>query len=135
MKFKSKPRITPANQKSMNVKNSLSKRFINAKNLQTKETFYRQYKDYRNMLSKSKANYCNQYFKANMNIIKNTWKGIKPIITIKNLSSDIPKNLSSNGFTITTQEEISNWFINYFATIAEKRKKILIPRTNISLIS
>ena len=87
------------------------------------------------MLSKSKANYCNQYFKANMNITKNTWKGIKPIITIKNLSSDIPKNLSPSGFTITTQEEISNWFINYFATIAEKRKKISIPRTNISLIS
>ena len=71
-----------------------------------------------------------------MNNIKNTWKGIKSIITIKNLSSDIPTSLSSNGSTITNQVEVSNVFNNYFATIAEKKqKKISIPRTNISLIS
>ena len=71
-----------------------------------------------------------------MNNIKNTWKGIKSIITIKNLSSDIPTSLYSNGSTITNQVEVSNVFNNYFATIAEKKqKKISIPRTNISLIS
>ena len=58
---------------------------INSKDLQTKEIFHEQYKDYRNMLStllkKGKANYYNQYFEANMNNTKNTWKGIKSIIT------------------------------------------------------
>ena len=62
-----------------------------------------------------------------MNNIKNTWKGIKSIITIKNLSSDIPKSLSSNGSTITNQVEISNVFNNYFATIAEKTKENINP--------
>ena len=88
-KFKSKPWITPAIQKSITVKNKLLKNFINAKDSQTKETFHRQYKDYRNMLStlfkKSKSNYYKKYFRANMNNIKNTWKGTKSIITIKNL--------------------------------------------------
>ena len=51
LKFKSKPWISPAIQKSITVKNNLLKRFINAKYSQTKETFHRQYKDYRNMLS------------------------------------------------------------------------------------
>ena len=41
---------------------------------------------------KSKSNYYNQYFRANMNNVKNNWKGIKSIITIKNISSDIPKS-------------------------------------------
>ena len=41
------------------------------------------------LLKKSKTNNYNQNFKANMNNIKNTWKGIKSIIAIKNLSSDI----------------------------------------------
>ena len=86
LKFKSKPWITTAIQKSITVKNKLLKRFINAKDSQTKETFHRQYKDYRNMLStllkNSKSNYYDQYFKANMSNIKNTWKGIKSIITI-----------------------------------------------------
>ena len=60
LKFKSKPWITPALQKSITVKNNLLKRFINAKDSLTKETFHRQYKNYRNMLStllkKSKTN-------------------------------------------------------------------------------
>ena len=88
------------------------------------------------LLKKSKTNYYNQYFKANMNNIKKAWKGIKSIITIKNLSTDIPKILSSNGSTITNQVEISNDFNSYFPTIAEKKqKKISIPHKNIFLIS
>ena len=58
-----------------------------------------------------------------MSNIKNTWKEIKSFITIKNLSSDIPKSLSLSGPSITNQEEISNVFNNYFATIAEKTKE------------
>ena len=57
-----------------------------------------------------------------MNNIKNTWKGIKSIIAIKNPSSDIPKSLSYNGSTITNKVEILNIFKNYFATVAEKTK-------------
>ena len=72
------------------------------------------------LLKISKTNYYNQYFEANMNNIKNTWKGIKSILTIKNTSSDFPKCLSSNGSTFTNQVEISNIFNNYFASIAEK---------------
>ena len=69
LNFKTKPWITPVIQK-------IHKWFINAKDSLTKKTFHRHYKDYRNnMLStlfkKSKANYCNQYLKANMNNIKN----------------------------------------------------------------
>ena len=127
LKFKSKPWITPAIQKSISVKNNLLKRFINSKDPQVKDIFHEQYKDYRNMLStllkKSKIGYHNQYFEANMNNIKNTWKGIKSILTIKNTSSDFPKCLSSNGSTFTNQVEISNIFNNYFASIAEKIKK------------
>ena len=51
LKFKSKPWITPAIQKSISVKNNLLKRFINSKDPQTKNAFHEQYKYYRNMLS------------------------------------------------------------------------------------
>ena len=40
-----------------------------------------------------------------MNDIKNTWKGIKSIITIKSFYSDIPKSLFCNGSTITIKVE------------------------------
>ena len=57
-----------------------------------------------------------------MNNIKNTRKGIKSILTIKNTLFDFPKCLSSNGSTITNQFEISDILNNYFASIAEKIK-------------
>ena len=37
------------------------------------------------LFRKSKTNYYHQYFKLNMNNIKNIWERIKSIITIKNL--------------------------------------------------
>ena len=120
LKFKPKPWITTAVQKSITDKNKLLKRFINAKDLQTKETFHRLYKDYRNMLStllkKGKSNYYNQYFRANMNNIKNTWKGIKSILTIKNIYY----------FAMVRP---SNIFSYYFPTIAEKTKENINPLT------
>ena len=51
LKFKSKPWITPAIQRSISIKNNLLKRFINSKDLQVKDIFHEKYKDYRNMLS------------------------------------------------------------------------------------
>ena len=50
-KFKSKPWITPAIQKSISVKNNLLKRFINSKDPQAKYIFHEKYKNYRNTLS------------------------------------------------------------------------------------
>ena len=79
---------------------------------------------YLQFLKKSKSNYYNQYFRANMKNIKNTWEGTKSIMTIENLPSNIPKSLSYNGSTITNKVETSNIFNNYFATIAKKQKKI-----------
>ena len=51
LKFKTKPWITPALQKSISIKNNLLKKFITAKDPQVKESYHKEYKDYRNMLS------------------------------------------------------------------------------------
>ena len=49
LKFKSKPWIIPAIQKS--IKKQFFKKVQNEKDSQIKETFHRQHKDYRNMIS------------------------------------------------------------------------------------
>ena len=78
LKSKFKPWITSAIQESITVKSNLLKGPKIQKIYKQKKPFDRQYKDYENMLStllkKSKTNYYNQYFKANMNDIKNTWE-------------------------------------------------------------
>ena len=76
LKFKTKPWITPALEKSISIKNNLLKKIITAKDSQVKETHRKEYKEYRNILStilkQSKTNYYNHYFESNWNSIKNT---------------------------------------------------------------
>ena len=131
MKFKSKPRITLGLQKSISVKNKSLKNFLNKKDPILKEVFHTNYKKYRNLLStlmkKSKQAYYDKYFKWNRNNIKNTWKGIKPLISLKSVASSVPTILSlDNGDTITNPYNIANTFNNYFASVAETAKKIYI---------
>ena len=62
--------------------------------------------------------------KENWNNIKNTWKGIKSLISLKTVTSNVPTVLSLDiGRTITNPYDIANSFNNYFASIAETTKK------------
>ena len=65
-----------------------------------------------------------QYFERNWNN-KKTWKGIKFLISLKTVASHVPTLLSlcNDGDTITNPYDITNTFNNYFASIAETRKK------------
>ena len=74
-------------------------------------------------MKKSKQVYY-KYFGRNCNNIKNTWKGIKSLISPKTVVSHVPTILSlDNGDTITNAYDIVNTFNNYFAFIAETMKK------------
>ena len=128
LKFKSKPWITLGLQKSISVKNKLLTNFINKKDPILKEEFHTNYKKYRNLLStlmkKSKQAYYDKYFERNWNNIKNTWKGIKSLISLKTVASHVPTVLSlNNGDNITNPYDIANIFNNYFVSIAETIKK------------
>ena len=128
LKFKSKPWITLGLQKSMSVKNKLLTNFINKKDPILKEEFHTNYKKHRNLLSilmkKSKQAYYDKYFERNWNNIKSTWKGIKSLISLKTVASNVPTVLSlDNGDTITNPYDIANNFNKYFASIAEATKK------------
>ena len=128
MKFKSKPLITLGLQKSISVKNRLFKNFINKKNPILKQEFHTNCKKYRNFLStimkKSKQAYYDKYFERNWNNIKNTWKGIKSLISLKTVVSNVPTVLSlDNGDTITNAYDVASTFNNYFASIDETTKK------------
>ena len=109
------------------MKKKLLKNFINKKDPILKEEIHTNYKKYRNLLptlmKKSKQAYYDKYFEKNWNN-KNTWKGIKSLISLKTVASNVPTVLSlDNGDTITNPYDIGNTFNNYFASIAETTKK------------
>ena len=93
----------------------LLKKFITPKDPQVKERYHKEYKDYRNLVS-------NHYFESNWNSIKNTWKGSKSILNIKNISVDISKSITVDGTIISNAMAISNIFKNYFSSFANRRK-------------
>ena len=75
-------------------------------------------------MKKSKQAYYDKYFERNWNI-KNTWKGIKSLISLKTVASSVPTVLSlDNGDTMTNPyDDIANTFNTYFASIPETTKK------------
>ena len=71
-------------------------------------------------MKQSKQIYYTKYFKNNWNNIKNTWKRIKTIISIKNVTTTVPHSIEFNNRTVTDPTAMSNVFNNYFTSIAKK---------------
>ena len=71
-------------------------------------------------MKQNKKIYYTKYFENNWNNIKNTWKGIKTIISIKNITATVPHSIEFNNKTITDPTAMSNVFNNYFTSIAKK---------------
>ena len=62
-------------------------------------------------MKKSKQAYYARYFEKTSKIIKNTWKGIKSLMSLKTVASSVATVLSlNNGDTITNLYDIANTF-------------------------
>ena len=89
-----------------------------------KEEFHTNYKNYRNLVSALMKKSKQAYYDSNWSNIKNTWKGIKSLISLKTVASHVLTVLSlDNGDTITKPYDIANAFNNYFASKAKTMKK------------
>ena len=70
------------------------------------------------LLKQSKKNYYDEYFKDNINNTKNTWKGIRSIISIQKTSNNSPKIISLEDHTVTDPRTIAITFNNFFCSVA-----------------
>ena len=97
--FQQKPWITKGIQNAIEKKNKLFKKYIKCGD-SNKNTFHQEQKTYQNSLStllkQSKKSHYNNYFRNNINNIKNTSKGIKSIISLKTKESGSPKTFLNN---------------------------------------
>ena len=105
LKFKEKFWISSGLQKSVSIKSSIFKKYINNKDPHIKEELHQKYKNYRNIIAtlmkKSNQNYFAKYFESNIKNLKNTWKRIKSIILLKNSASSSPNLLNLNNELIS----------------------------------
>ena len=62
----------------------------------------------------STKSYFTNYFQNNPNDLKSIWKGIKNLISLKELPNVAPSNVFDNGRSLTGPQEIINAFFNKF---------------------
>ena len=99
------------------MKNKYYKKFIS-----NRYPYYQsKFKPYRNKLNHliklSKISYYNKYFDSNKSNIKNIWKGIKQLISLKPLSSKLPTKIINNDIELVDAKDIANAFNNFFANV------------------
>ena len=116
-----KPWITIGILKSLKKRSELHSRCLRAKDPERKQSLNHRFKLYRNMLvtlvRKSNQNHFNKYFSDNVKNLRETWKGIKNIIQIKNNTNSLPTCIFDNGSSITDPTQIANVFNSYFSSI------------------
>ena len=134
IKFKEKPWITGSLKNSIHHKNRLFLQYINCKDPILKTVKHNKFKEYRNilklLLKDSKKQYFNEFFKNNINNIKNTWKGIKDIINIKSKVNSQPNCIFHNNSNISDPKIIADSFNEYFSNVGKKIQS-KIPVTNL----
>ena len=122
LKFQTKLWITSGLQKSIAIKNKLFDKFIKSTNPIIKEKLHNDYKSYGNMIStllkQSKKNYYDKYFKGNINNMKNTWEGVRSIISLQKTTNDSPTIISLEGYTVADPRTIANTFNSFFCSVA-----------------
>ena len=74
-------------------------------------------------MKKSKENYYKKCFESNWNNAKIIWKGIKSIITLKDITSSVPRTISQGENVITKPYNIANIFSNYFSSVTDTAKE------------
>ena len=65
------------------------------------------------LLKRSKHTYFLSLFQNHTNSLKNTWEGIKRIISLKDYISTVPSTIIENNMSSTNPKDIADGFHNY----------------------
>ena len=119
-----KPWISNHIVDKISIKNKILKKYVKCKNQSRKLKLHDQFKAIKNEITHliriSKKAYYKKYFTDNKNNLQKMWKGINELINIKSKNFDSPSCIQVNKATITDPIEISNYFNEYFTSIADE---------------
>ena len=126
MKNNIKPWITPGIQNSMRRRDTLYRKYLQAKNPISKNKLKDEYKSLRNSIISlcklSKKTHFSNFFEINSNNLKLTWNGIQQIINLKSKKSSSPSCISVNNNIMYNEKDMANSFNEFFTSVAGKLK-------------
>ena len=120
VKLRSKPWITPAIKRSIQVKNKWHRKFLKTKSIYYFNKFKYDRNKLNHLLKLSKKQYYNNFFLDNKYNTKNLWHAIKQIVHFKPQSSHQFVKIIENGQEITNPKLVVNAFNNHFANIGNE---------------
>ena len=86
------------------------------------------------VLRKKKDSSYKQYFEDNKNSLRLVWQTIKRIIKMKKKSEESISSLLIYGQIIRSTQQVSNYFNNFFTSVAVKINKNIVKSKNNTLI-
>ena len=118
--LKIKPWITKGILKSIKIRDRLYKKYLSKKS----NILLQKYKQYRNLIVTlirvSKKNHYHAYFETNKTNIKNTWDGIKEIISLNKKQKVMPNKLTlKDKKVVRCTKSIAEAFNAYFSSIGQ----------------
>ena len=126
-----KPWITKGILTSISRKNALYKRFMKEKDAVKKEILSSNFKIYKNWLTKimcmSKTLYFQNFFETYRTNLRETWKGIKSLVSSKARKPCAPSSLLIDKNVVNDPLTIANCFNDYFSKIATDTKAKIRP--------
>ena len=70
------------------------------------------------LLERSKHTYFSYFSQNHINDLKNTWKGIKRVISLIDSRSTVASTIIENNVSLTNPKSIADAFSNYFSNVA-----------------
>ena len=126
-----KPWITKSIISSIFHKNALYKKLMKEKDLTRKEILSANFKTYKNLLTKiiqaSKTLHYKHFFEKHRNNLRETWKGIRSLVSCKARKTPAPSSLLIDKSIINDPIAVANCFNNYFGRIAVDTKTEIRP--------
>jgi hypothetical protein len=119
-----KPWITKGIIKSIQIRNLIQGKILrikNATNIIQLKTIFKHYKyTIINLIKFSKKIHFKKFFSENVKNLRETWKGIKSLINVKNVNNVPPNCLQVNKTYITEPTLICKEFNNFFTNVAHE---------------
>ena len=130
LKFLTKSWITQGLQSSIISKNKIYSKFMKCKNKIMKEFHHNNYKNCRNLLStlleRAKEKYFTNFFMQNIKDVKNTWKGIKTLVSMKQKketkNNDRPLLITKDEKYINDPVSVADTFNNFLINCSLKNQ-------------
>ena len=98
---------------------------------------HEKYKQYRNLLNNfiksSKKSYYHNFFEKSNSDIKNIWKGIRSLVSLKPFGGTVPSKLLLVDIEVTDSKTIANAFNDFFSNIGPDISRLIPTVPNLPL--